>query len=285
VTRAFVIEADGEREPVPAEAALAAASDGVVVLEGALQELRYLDPIADLYFEGIADLVSADVASAVRADGLEHLHHHLTADQVAALLQELDKRAVPFAITLSRALAGITTDGKTPYFICSRIWIRALVPMSELETSPAIRDAKHLTGHVKPAAPHRDYALTHPYGTISLWAAIGPVRAGNSMTLFEMGDGDGTFVPEVAPGDVVMFNTDRLHATVPNETDETRVSVTTRIVQGRRLRYGPGDHWRPFYDARLLDTPLEPLATTQSRLTLAAARRWRARRRWARQQA
>ncbi len=81
--------------------------------------------------------------------------------------------------------------------------------------------------------------------------------------------------PSLAPGDSLVFNSDLLHESVRNETDETRVSIGTRVALGRRLRFGPGTHWRPWYDPALLDTPFTRFATLQSRLTPAALRRWR----------
>jgi ectoine hydroxylase-related dioxygenase (phytanoyl-CoA dioxygenase family) len=176
--------------------------------------------------------------------------------------------------------------------------VRAQVPVHLLEAEPEVQGARHMTGHLVPVGVHRDSTLTHPRGTLSLWAAVGPVREENTMAFFPRGAADAadsaragstaspvpSITPALDPGDVLVFDAERLHASVPNTTDETRVAITTRVVLGRVLRYGPGTHWRPFYDEQLLDTPFASLATLQSRLTLAAYRRWRWRHEWERAQ-
>jgi hypothetical protein len=277
--RAFELLQDGTRRVIETDRALEAADAGVVVLlEGGLKEVGQLDVLTALF----ADEVPAPPVA------LERLHNVLDPDEVAALLSRLDARATPLAIPLSRAIVSLTTPTKRPaYFICSRMWVRAQVPYRLLEERPHLLAADHLVGHLVPVTPHRDSSLTHPRGTVSIWGAVGPVREGNTVALFDLADADGegpALTPALSPGDVLLFSADRPHASVRNVTDETRVAITTRVVPGRHLRYGAGTHWRPFYDARLLDTPFEPLATLQSRMTLAALRRWRWRRTWAKEQ-
>jgi hypothetical protein len=144
--------------------------------------------------------------------------------------------------------------------------------------------AAHLVGHLRPADRHRDRDLTHPVGALSLWAALGPVQPGNSVQVW-VDDDLPPVVPTFVPGDVFMFQSDCWHASVENHTAETRVSVGVRVLPSTHLRYGTGDYWRPYADARLLAHPsLAPFATVRSRCTAAAFRRWRFRRRWEREQ-
>jgi ectoine hydroxylase-related dioxygenase (phytanoyl-CoA dioxygenase family) len=152
-----------------------------------------------------------------------------------------------------------------------------------------VLDAGHLQGHLTPVGVHRDFWLTHPPGTLSFWAATAPVTPENSIELFDdlrltRDIPDTTALrsvrPELAPGDAVLFDADRLHASVRNESSTTRVSIGTRILPGRRLRYGAGVHWRPFLDPRLVGTRFDALASARSRLTVAAWRRARWRRHW-----
>ncbi len=276
--RAFELLQDGTRRVIETDRALEAADAGVVVLlERALTEIGQLEVVTALFAD---EIHAAPVA-------LERLHDVLDPDEVAALLSRLDARASPLAVPLSRAIVSLTTPTRQPaYFICSRMWVRAQVPYRLLEERPHLLAADHLVGHLAPVTPHRDSALTHPRGTVSIWGAVGPVREGNTVALFDMADAAGegpALTPALLPGDVLLFSADRPHSSVRNDTDETRVAITTRVVLGRHLRYGAGTHWRPFYDARLLDTPFEPLATLQSRVTLAALRRWRWRRKRAQQ--
>ena len=297
---AYEIDLDGTRRRIETERALAAAHAGAsVVLQGGLIELACLDRLTDLFVDEISAVASPAIAGRLRSEGLQHLHDFLEPDQVVDLLARLDRKARAVAVPLSRALVEATTPSPPPpYFICARTWIRTMIPYRSLESSPHILEAGHLHGHVLPVGPHSDFWLTHPRATISMWSAVGPVREGNTISLFDFPDQHSaprnyvagpSVVPEsslgpaikpaLEPGDVLLFNADRLHASVRNETDETRVAVGTRVVLGRSLHYGPGTHWRPWYDARLLDTRLAWLASARSRLTRAALRRWR----WQRQ--
>jgi hypothetical protein len=306
VRHAYTIDEHGTRAPIDVRTALPAAARGdIVIIPSALDDTGFLSIITDLYLDEVSRLRSPSVARAVRSEGLAHLHEHLDPHEIATLLTRLDRRVADIAAPLAGTLVNATTtEPRPPFFICSRLWVRAQIPYRLVEQHPDLLAAEHMTGHLLPAGIHRDFWLTHPRGTLSLWSAIGPVRAGNTVALKWhdspsdhnqiRGDaaperGEPTpaamVTPELDPGDVLVFNADRLHRSIRNETNETRVSVTARIVLGRRLRYGPGSHWRPYYDARLLDTPLERLATVQSRLTRAAMRRWRARRTWARARA
>jgi hypothetical protein len=305
MTRAYTIHERGTRHQIEPGRALAAAKLGdVVMLPNALEEAGYLSIITRLFLDEVATLTSPATGRAVRTGGLTRLHDHLDPHQVATLLIRLDRRTAPMAVPVARALVeAILPDQRAPFFICSRLWVRAQVPYRLLEDHPDLLAAEHLVGHLLPAGPHRDFWLTHPRGTLSIWGALAPVRSGNTIALIpDDGSREGTYgvdgrpalraeelpastiAPALDPGDVLVFNADRLHGSVRNETDETRVSITSRVVMGRRLRFGPGPHWRPYHDARLLGTPFERLATVQSRLTPAALRRWRATRRWERTQ-
>jgi hypothetical protein len=275
--------------------AVALADAGAVVqIEGALGHLGYLTEFEQLYLDGIAELAPPDAVEHLRRHGLQRMHDVLSPGDIAALLPVLDRRAKRFAVPVSRAMVDLTSPDRPRYFICSRTWIRAQVPYRLVADDAEIQAHRHLTGHLVPTTPHRDVDLTHPRGTLSLWAAIGPVGAGNTIELFdierapdEASDHHTDAVnlrPTLAPGDVLIFNADRLHTSVPNTTNDTRVSVGTRIVMGRTLHYGPGTHWRAFYDARLVGTRLEAFATLQSRCTAAAVRRWQWQRSWNRDQ-
>lgn len=294
--RAFVLEGGESRTEVPVRDALGLANDGAVVqVERALQHLGFLAQFEELYLDGIADRVSAAAAEHLRRQGLQRLHEVLSPADIADVLPELDRRAKRFAVPVASSLVELTSPRPIPhYFICSRTWVRAQVPYRLVADEPDILSLGHLTGHLVPTTPHRDIDLTHPRGTLSLWSAIAPISRDNSIELFDVDrppleaspdhPDARSAIPELAPGDVVLFDADRLHTSVVNVSDDTRVSIGTRVVLGRTLHYGPGVHWRPFYDAQLLGTPLEPLATLQSRCTPAAWRRWRWRRSWSQEQ-
>jgi hypothetical protein len=258
-----------------------------VLLDRALSELGYLRPIADLYLDEIEAMTSASAAQTLRSEGLERMHDVLEPEQVAELIPRLHARSVELAEPIVRAFVEATTSPPRPhYFVCRRTWIRATVPYRLVEDRPEILQTGHLFGHLLPTQRHRDIDVTLPHGSLSIWSAVGPVCEENSISVFEGSEAfpGRSITPALAPGDVMIFNGDLLHASVRNETDETRVAVGHRVLVGRRLQFGTGTHWRPWYDAAMLGTPLAPFASLQSRLSRAALRRWRWKRRWTKQQ-
>jgi hypothetical protein len=286
--RAFAVDFDGSRRALPTEHAMPAARAGTpVLLEGALSELGYLTQIADLYLDEIEAMASASAVRTLRSEGLERMHDVLEPEQVAELIPRLHARSVELAEPIVRSFVEATTSAPHPhYFVCRRTWIRATVPYRLVETHPEILQTGHLFGHLLPTERHRDIDVTLPRDSLSIWSAVGPVCEGNSISVFEGSQASPgrSITPSLAPGDTMMFNGDLLHASVRNETDETRVAVGHRVLLGRRLQFGTGTHWRPWYDAAMLDTPLAPFASLQSRLSRAALRRWRWKRKWTKQQ-
>lgn len=286
--RAFEVDFDGSHRAIPAEHALRAARAGTpVLLEGALVDLGYLGTVTELYLDEIEAMTSASVAQRLRADGLQRMHDVLEPAQIAELIPRLHARAVELAEPIVRSFVEASTPAPRPhYFVARRTWIRAAVPYRLVETCPDILETGHLFGHLLPTQRHRDVDVTLPRDSLSIWSAVGPVCAGNSISVFEGSEASPgrSITPSLAPGDTMIFNGDLLHASVRNETDETRVAVGHRVALGRRLRFGTGTHWRPWYDAAMLETPLAPFASLQSRCSRAALRRWRWKRSWTKQQ-
>jgi hypothetical protein len=299
MSSAYSIDAHNARVEIATADALEHATRGeIVVVPGLLADVGFHSIVTELFLSEIAALTVPSVADELRRVGLARLHDHLDPPVVATLLGRLDRRAAELAVPIATALvSAMTSEPRPSYFICSRVWIRAQVPYGRLADYPELLAAPHLAGHLRPTLPHRDVSLTHPRGSISIWSAIGPVRTENTIALFPTYERPSRtlpddelwrrpphplLTPELDPGDVLLFDADRLHASVPNQTDETRVAIGSRVLVGRRLRYGPGPHWRAFYDSRFLGTRLERFATVRSTLTVAAWRRRRAARRWAR---
>jgi hypothetical protein len=288
--RACALQATGDTSTapgteIPLDRALETARDATPVLvTGALQELGWLDRLAEMFFAVIGSIAGPAAADRLRTDGLQHLHEHLAPDAVARLLTDLDARMRPLANSFAADIVTVTApDLGRRYYIGQRVFVRAQVPYPMLTDYPELAQAGHLAGHLRPTGRHRDVDLTHPVGTVSLWAALGPVVEGNSIQVW-VDDDAPPIVPTFAPGDLCLFQSDCWHASVENHTNETRVAVGVRVLASPHLRYGPGDHWRPYADARLVHTPLAALATARSRCTAAAFRRWRFRRRWERAQ-
>jgi hypothetical protein len=278
-----ILRAGGGSTSVPIERALLAARDGAaVVVSRAVDRIGVRDEIESLYLSAIEAMASPAAAAAVQDRGLEHIHEVCDPPRIAMIIDHLHRSGASFAVPFARAIVELTAPAVgNRYFVCARFSARIMIPAALLDAHPDLQSAGHLAGHLRPASPHRDVDLTHPREALTMWAAVGPVRAENSLALFD-DHGNEPLTPDLDPGDLLLFRSDHLHGSVTNTGLETRVAVTGRVVLGRRLRYGPGVYWRPYLDARLVDTPLAPLASVQSRCTPAAFRRWRWRREWER---
>jgi Phytanoyl-CoA dioxygenase (PhyH) len=272
----------------PSEALSRARAGDVVLARGLGAATGVQALVRAAILESAARATSSTVADQVSDAGVEHMHRYLDPHQLRNTLRSAEAMLKPRVVELAdRLLAVAAVPPPRPLYVCSRVWVRLHAPLSALEAAPDVLDLPYAVGALAPAPPHRDAILTHPRSTISLWLAIGPVRAANSMRVWpddpdgdirsvpEEPDLDAAVTPELEAGDLLLFDADHLHATVPNHTEETRVVITIRVVAGR-LRYGPGRHWRPYYNLRLVGTPLERVATLRSRLTLAHLRRRRA---------
>ena len=64
---------------------------------------------------------------------------------------------------------------------------------------------------------------------------------------------------ELDAGDVLLFRGEHLHSSELNVTDETRYVLTVRFAPSRP-RVPELGRWHPWYDSRLVGTPLEPLS-------------------------
>lgn len=283
--RVFELRDGGSRHEIPARDGLAAARAGTpVILERGLIEFGLHAKLVDAFLDQVSSLASPAAAAHLKAAGLHRLHEVLEAPHVAQMLGRLDRQLASTAIPLARSVIRSVCDRPPHYFVCARLFVRAQIPLDLLTPHTALMEAGHLEGHLRPIKAHRDVDLTHPRHSLSIWCAVGPVCPGNSVAVYVNG-GKTPVAPALDPGDILLFDADHPHASVPNHTGDTRVGVGGRVKVGRWLQYGPGTHWRPWYDASLLETPFEPVASLQSRLTLAALRRWRWRRQWKRQQA
>lgn len=264
-------------EEIPVADSLARACAGVpVVVEGLMRHAGFHDEVVEAFHSEVGRLAGPDAAARLRQLGMERLHDVCTLDQIAALKYALQERLRPLAVPVVRALVPVIGPGfGNRYFVDLRVGVRNMVPVATLAGVPA-EQRQGGGGGLGPYIKHSDTVVTIPRRAVSLWVALGRVTSGNTVLLWPRPGGD-PVTPAMAAGDVLCFATDDSHATVENRTDETRVSIGFRVVPGRLLHFGPGDRWRPYADARLLDTPLRRWAALQSWWTPANARRLRRR--------
>jgi hypothetical protein len=137
---------------------------------------------------------------------------------------------------------------------------------------------EHGHGKITVLRPHRDSWFADSTRTINIWIAVGPVQAGNGLSIYPETYGEaldfvrragvtrsqavGTPVNfELAPGDVLVFHADHLHASELNRTDRTRHVVSLRVQTSRSLALHPTQRLRSFHPSRpVFARTLDPAA-------------------------
>ena len=273
---AIALGFDGQVTPLPIGEVWAAVQHEIPVLvPGLVRSTGVLDAVLEQVFTAVAEVVGANAAERLRAEGIERLHEVCTLEQLGAVLDVVDDRlrVVGVGFPLEHALVSATAPALgNRYFARVRLLVRAMVPSRATEDDA---DPGRFVGRLHPHAPHRDQEYTSPRRSVSYWGALGPVRAENSMALYPSADMTAEpIVPVLDAGDLLLFADRILHATIPNATDETRVVVQFRMTAGRFVRYGDGTNFHPYADARIASTRLASAATLQSYVTAAAWRSW-----------
>jgi hypothetical protein len=283
---AAAVRLDAHGDPaadVPLDAALDRVNEGhLVVVRGALQALGVFDAMYAATIETVARVASAAVADAVRAEGVERLHRHLTARQLFDVLDATTARFTPETGALVSGFARDLLGHRGPIYVGGKFWVRFFVPQDVYHVNRALFATR--PGHLEILGPHRDSWFTTPTNAVTLWMAMGRVRRGNSMVVYPGVWGrpvarttptlpapqhfGAPAVAELEPGDALVFRGEHLHASEINVTDETRYVLTVRFTASAP-RYGEGFLWRPYTDLRLAGSALAPLATLRSRLSAA----------------
>jgi hypothetical protein len=258
----------------------------IAVVAGWLSRHGMLDEVRRETFGALAEAASPGIAREVERRGLEWLHTVVTAPQAAAVRTVLETRLRPVATRIALAFAASLPRQRAPVYLGHHSGVRIMLPEDAIRTH---RTAfTELTGFMVPHDLHRDSWYNTGVNSVNLWVAISRVRKGNGLLIFPDGyprdarRRDSLASPDVpvgpplhfelAPGDILLFAGDHLHASEPNTTDQTRYVLTKRLSLGAPRYHPRGSGWVPYYDTRLLGTALQPLAALRSRLSAGYAR-------------
>ena len=252
----------------------------IVIVVGWLRRQDMLEAVRRETFSAFADAASPRSAQEVKHRGLEQLHTVVTPEQVSAARTILETRLRPVATRIALAFAASLSRQRSPIYLGHHSGVRIMLPEQTILTHRTVFE--ELTGFMVPHDLHRDSWYNTGINSINLWMAISRVRKGNGLLVFpdayrQVARQQDTPVGkplnfEMEPGDILLFAGDHLHSSEPNTTNETRYVLTKRLSLGAP-RYNPrGSGWVPYYDTRLLDTALQPLAALRSRATAGYAR-------------
>ncbi|GAA4746102.1 hypothetical protein GCM10023264_09600 [Sphingomonas daechungensis] len=250
----------------------------VVVVRGGLQKAGLLEPILDLSFEAVSDVLGPETAAAVKEKGFERIHEVVAAHDIPRLTDELYDRVNARAPKDLAALIPATFNGEDRYYYETSPNVRFHVPFDTTQNDRAAFNdfrQKHGEGKLTAHGPHRDSWLDCPDNGINIWIAIGRVQRGNGLTVYR-NEYDGhqrytgmgniardeklsePFTFDLEPGDFVLFHTDQLHGSALNYTDETRFVISYRMTFDRP--HFPNGHYHSYSYSGLAGGPLSAAA-------------------------
>jgi len=252
----------------------------ILCIKRGLQQLGRFATLRARTSDALADIAGPERFALVEGLGIERLHGALTADDYRRLISRFDDlTSADSADTLSRFKPGLIPPDQRIYF-SRRIFLRIRPPEA------AVR-AEHFAGHpgsLQGLSAHRDTWYGHPMNMVNVWAALGRITERNGMSFYP--DAWGRALPRdrtqisadaelgrahchaLDPGDMLVFSAEHVHASVRNESDETRVAVSMRFTLGAP-RYDHRNGWIPYEDERLCRFESEWLRTGRSRMTRA----------------
>ncbi len=256
----------------------------VVLLRGAMQRHGVFGGMLSASLAGVTRVVGSDVADRIEKAGIEHIHDLVPANRLPGLTDAVYDEITRIAPgMLSELVPSIFRDARNLYFErCPNV--RFLIP-HEITVKNRHDYAEFIRargeGKITPHGPHRDSWLDCPANSINLWIAIGPVRSGNGLSIYESVYGrEFAFQPngelrhgenpgpasnyDMDPGDILIFHGDHVHGSELNRTDETRHVVSFRITMGRPTF--PRDHHHNYVSDRMSRGPFKALAEIPAQL-------------------
>ena len=190
---------------------------------------------------------------------LDKLHYFLKPEQIPFLQVEIEKKfkkeICNWVMEISENYLNMTNE----YFIDEKFYFRINFPF-DYAIKSKYKDKKHPLhrynkGLPKAAwshGPHIDTWYGHSFKAINFWWNIDGVNIDNSMTLHlkkntsNLKHDEFMYLnPDIKPpnitkidldeGELLLFNSEQLHATRLNTSDQTRFVITTRVIQDQPI--------------------------------------------------
>ena len=206
----------------------------------------------------IARISGSAVASAVRSEGLRHLHHHVPLEDIPRITEAFYTTRACEA-DMWRMMVDVARDQSDlnePFYLLREVFLRIVPPFKTYRNHPGYharrRDVDVLKYEFVSHAPHRDSWAGEAVNLLNVWMALDTSPAAAGVTVIDGFDNvelphssEPPFylsrdvsipvVPrtfDLEPGDCVLFGADELHGTRLNTTDTTRVAVSGRLTTG-----------------------------------------------------
>ncbi|MGQ0734657.1 MAG: phytanoyl-CoA dioxygenase family protein, partial [Acidobacteriota bacterium] len=249
----------------------------VFVLRRGLQQVGLFEPLVECTLEAICASAGREVADKVREGGFDRIHEWLSPLDLPGVTDAVYAVLTPRAHSHLQTLVPRVFPGAERFYYEKSPNVRFHIPFDHAARYRREFDKfaeKRGQGKIAAHGPHRDQWVDCPSNAINIWIAVGPVRHGNSLTVFTQDyetrfafkdgyilNGQRLHKPlsfDLAPGDAVLFLSHHLHGSEVNRTDRTRYVVSYRVTFGKP--HYPHGHYHHYLHSGLAGGPLRQLA-------------------------
>lgn len=250
----------------------------ILVLRRSLQHFNLMKTLVDASLAGVRASVGEEAARRAEAEGFHRIHEWVSATDIPALTEAVYDAVRPLAPAFLRKFVGEAFPGADTLYYEETPNVRFHIPF---DLARAHKDSfnnfakDYGQGKIVAHGPHRDSWLDCPSNGVNLWFAIGRVKSGNGLTVYnadygrdfrykrsgDVADGERLHKPEtfdLGPGDCIMFHTDQMHGSELNRTDETRFVISFRMTFGKPEF--PNRHFHRYVHSGLAESPLKFIA-------------------------
>lgn len=254
----------------------------ILILKNGLQAVNLWDEGCEILRKSLRKIVGRDRARFVEGVGLEHLHHHLNADETARLNDLAHERFNRWTRKMVPVLVreGIGYNG--PGFFDRNAVIRFFLPHSDYVAGKSAFEKR--PGYTKPQGLHIDSWFGHATAGLNFWIALRPVRRGHGLAIYpdkwgkpflrgadtKPADYSGMGFPitfDLDVGDTLVFHGEHVHSSELNSTELTRVVLTNRFCVSQPIVTEKESmaQWQPLPKARpARQQELQQLGTSQT---------------------
>lgn len=255
----------------------------VFVLRRGLQQLGLFEPLVESTLQGIQTAAGRETAEKVRQGGFDRIHEWITPLDLPKVTDAVYDVLTPRALADLRTLVPRVFPGGGTFYYEKAPNVRFHIPFDHAARFRREFDKfaeKRGQGKIAAHGPHRDQWVDCPANAINVWIAIGPVKVGNSLTVFTEDydtpfafsdgyilNGERLHKPlsfDLDPGDAVLFLSSHLHGSELNRTDRTRYVVSYRVTFGKP--HYPHGHYHHYVHSGLAAGPLKSLANIPQNL-------------------
>jgi nitrite reductase/ring-hydroxylating ferredoxin subunit len=259
-------------------------SGEVFVARQELQSFGLVDALVEASLAGIAKSMGVEAAERIRKIGFERTHEVVAAADIPKMTNAVYEEMLPLAPRFLQEYVPQAFPDAGPLYFERYPNVRFHIPYDlaadQKMTFGAFAEQRG-EGKITAHGPHRDSWLNCPDNGVNVWIAIGPVRHGNGLTIYQ--DDNKTTLPhqpsgEVAegeklhkpltfalePGDAVIFHTDHLHGSELNRTNATRFVISFRMTFGKP--HFPTVNVHDYVHAGWNDSFMKPFAMLPAKL-------------------